>query len=430
MRENLMRMKWIATGLLVVAAVVYVLSEKFGYYYLAAFSEAAMVGALADWFAVVALFRRPLNLPIPHTAIIPRNKERIARGLADFIQQNFLSSAAVVQRIAEFRPADTLCRWLLKPANVATVAGYATRFVAYALSIVDDERVRRFLYENTQRTLKGADFAAAAAQLLDILTENKRHHALLDAALKGLDDLLAKEDTRRFIAVEVGKSAPLLKRISDWLQLDLDERAALKIAELAIAKVHEVRQDRDHELRRRFDEFVHDFIARLKNDAGMRAKVQALRDELLDSPALGGYIGGLWQQFRAWRQTCSARLPSPTSASRRWCARSARSSRPSARSGSGSTSRSSPRSRRWSRSTARASAVSSRTRSTAGRRRSWSRSSSATSARTCSTSASTAPWWAGSPGWRSRPRRDLFPSAPEHLERRAALLLDLGGREM
>jgi uncharacterized membrane-anchored protein YjiN (DUF445 family) len=301
--DKLMRMKWIATGLLVLAALVYVLSEKLGYYYLAAFSEAAMVGALADWFAVVALFKRPLNLPIPHTAIIPRNKERIARGLSDFIQQNFLSSAAVVQRIAEFRPAHTLCQWLLKPGNVDTVASYAARFVAYALSVVDDERVRRFLYENTRRALKGADLAAAAAQLLDILTDNKRHHALLDAALKGLDDLLAKEETRRFIAAEVAKSAPLLKKLSDWLQLELDERAALKIAELAIAKVHEVREDRDHELRRRFDEFVYGFIAKLKSDPHTREQVERIRDELLDSPALGNYIGGLWQQFRAWLGT-------------------------------------------------------------------------------------------------------------------------------
>jgi len=295
-----MRMKWIATGLLVLAALVYVVSEKLDYYYLAAFSEAAMVGALADWFAVVALFRRPLNLPIPHTAIIPRNKDRIARGLSEFIEQNFLSSAAVVQRIAEFRPAHTLCQWLLKPDNVDTVAGYATRFVAHALTAVDDERVRRFLHQSIAGMSRNVDFAAAAAQVLDVLTENKRHHALLDAALRGLDDLLAKEETRRFIAVEVAKSAPLLKRISDWLQLDLDERAALKIAELAIAKVHEVRQDRDHELRRRFDDFVAEFIGRLKTDEALRRRVDAIRDELLESPALGSYIGSLWQDFRAW----------------------------------------------------------------------------------------------------------------------------------
>jgi uncharacterized membrane-anchored protein YjiN (DUF445 family) len=300
-----MTMKWIATGLLIVAALVYVAAAQFEarhpfFFYLAAFSEAAMVGALADWFAVVALFRRPLNLPIPHTAIIPRNKERIARGLSQFIQQNFLSSAAVVQRIAEFRPAHTLCQWLLKPQNADTVASYAARFLAYTLTAVDDERVRRFLQRNITGMLKNADFAAAAAQMLDILTENKRHHALLDAALAALDELLAREDTRRFIATEVAKSAPLLKRISDWLSLDLDERAALKIAELAIAKVHEVRQDRGHELRRRFDGYVFDFIARLKTDESLRQKVQSIRDELLASPALATYIGGLWQEFRDW----------------------------------------------------------------------------------------------------------------------------------
>jgi uncharacterized membrane-anchored protein YjiN (DUF445 family) len=305
-----MRMKWIATGLLVLAALVYVVSEKLNLYYLAAFSEAAMVGALADWFAVVALFRRPLNLPIPHTAIIPRNKERIARGLSEFIQQNFLTGGALVQRIAEFQPAHTLCRWLLKPDNADTVASYATRFVAYALSVADDERVRRFLQRNLTEMARNMDFAAAAGELLDILTENKRHHALLDAALNGLDDLLAKEDTRRFIAVEVGKSAPLLKRLSDWLQLNLDERAALKIAELAVAKVHEVRQDRDHELRRRFDAYVEGFILRLKQDKALRAQVERIRDELLDSPALGDYIGGLWQQFRAWLGADLQRVPS------------------------------------------------------------------------------------------------------------------------
>jgi uncharacterized membrane-anchored protein YjiN (DUF445 family) len=305
-------MKWIATGLLVLAALVYVVSEKFDLYYLAAFSEAAMVGALADWFAVVALFRRPLGLPIPHTAIIPHNKERIARGLSEFIQQNFLTATAVVQRIAEFRPAQTLCRWLLKPQNVDAVAAYATRFVAYALTAVDDERVRRFLHKNITDALKGADLAGAAAQVLDVLTENERHHALLDAALNGLDELLAKEETRRFIAAEVAKSAPLLKRISDWLQLDLDERAALKIAELAIAKVHEVRQDRDHELRRRFDQFVQEFIARLRTDGALRSKVDGIRDEILESPALGTYIGGLWQEFRAWLDADLRRVPSVT----------------------------------------------------------------------------------------------------------------------
>ena len=295
-----MRMNWFATGLLILAAIGYFISEKYRLYYLSAFTEAAMVGALADWFAVVALFRRPLNLPIPHTAIIPRNKDRIARGLSEFIQHNFLSAGALVQRIAEFRPAHTLCRWLLQPANADTVATYAARFLAYALAAIDDERVQRFLQRSVAAGIGKLDLAAAAAQLLDLLTENKRHHALLDGALNALDDLLAKEETRGFIAAEVGKSAPLLKKISDLFQLNLDERAALKIVEVSIAKISEVRRDRDHELRRRFDEYVAAFIQRLKQDPDTKAAVARIRDEVLQSPALAGYVTGIWQQFRDW----------------------------------------------------------------------------------------------------------------------------------
>src|SRR4029079_9862640 len=133
-----------------------------------------------------------------------------------------------------------------------------------------------------------------------LLTENKRHHALLDAALNGLDDLLAKAETRGFIADEVGKSAPLLKKISDLLQLNLDERAALKIVELSIAKISEVRRDGEHELRRKFDQYVAGFIQRLKHGPDTKATVARIRDELLQSPALAGYVAGFWQQFRGW----------------------------------------------------------------------------------------------------------------------------------
>jgi len=129
--KKLQRMKLLATGLLVLAGAVYVAARAFEpgrpwLHYVAAAAEAAMIGAIADWFAVVALFHHPLNLRfIPHTAILPRNKARIAEGLSQFIQQNFLSSAAVVARVAAFRPAHTLCRWLLKGENAEILASYA-----------------------------------------------------------------------------------------------------------------------------------------------------------------------------------------------------------------------------------------------------------------------------------------------------------------
>jgi uncharacterized membrane-anchored protein YjiN (DUF445 family) len=302
---RLRRMKWLASSLLLVAGVVYVVAQRYEsqypwLYYVAVTAEASMVGAIADWFAVTALFHHPFGLRLPHTAIIPRNKQRIASGLSHFIQVNFLSSAAVLQRIRDFRPARTLYGWLLKPENAEAVATYVTRLTAYGLKALDDERVGRYLQQTIARRLKNADIAGAAAQLLDILTENKRHHELLDAALSTLDDILSRPDTQAFIAGEVAKSAPLLKRMSDLFQLKLDERAALKIVEVAVQKVSEVRRNQDHELRKRFDAYVADFIARLKQDEAVRERVHRLRDEALESPALGRYMSGLWEELRGW----------------------------------------------------------------------------------------------------------------------------------
>jgi uncharacterized membrane-anchored protein YjiN (DUF445 family) len=303
---RLRRTKWRATSLLMLAAAVYVLAQARAdaypwLFWVGVTAEAAMVGAIADWFAVTAIFHHPFGLRfIPHTAIIPRNRERIAVGLSQFIQANFLSSAAVVQRIQDFKPARSLYAWLLRLENAEAVATYATRFAAYVLNALDDQRARRFIQDAIARRLGQADVAGAAAQVLDILTEKQRHHALLDAALGALDDLLAKPDTQAYIAAEVAKSAPLLKRLSDWFQLNLDERAALKIVELAMKKVSEVRRDRGHELRQRFDLYVSEFIARLKSDEDLRVKVQRLRDEALASPALADYVGGLWDELRAW----------------------------------------------------------------------------------------------------------------------------------
>ena len=303
---RLARMKWLASGLLVLAGGIYVAAQALQprypwLYYVAVTAEAAMVGAIADWFAVTALFHHPFGLRfVPHTAIIPRNKQRIATGLSHFIETNFLTSAAVVQRIRDFQPARTLYGWLLRAENAEAVATYVTRLTAYGLNAFDDERVRNYLAQTIARRLQNADVASAAAQLLDVLTENRRHHELLDAALRALDEVLARPDTQAYLAGEVARSAPLLKWLSDLFQLKLDERAALKIVEVAVQKIKEVRESESHELRRRFDVYVGEFVRRLKGDEALRDKVHRLRDEALASPALAAYLGGLWDELRAW----------------------------------------------------------------------------------------------------------------------------------
>src|SRR5256885_5210891 len=192
---RLRRMKRRANGLLALAGVLYVAAQALEAQqpwlrWMSVIAEAAMVGAIADWFAVTALFHHPFGLRfIPHTAIIPRNKERIATWLSHFIETNFLTSAAVVQRIRDFQPARTLYGWLLRSENADAVATYVTRLTAYGLNAFDDERVRNYLAQTIARRLPSADVASAAAQLLDVLTENRRHHELLDAALRALDEV-------------------------------------------------------------------------------------------------------------------------------------------------------------------------------------------------------------------------------------------------
>src|SRR4051812_49299561 len=169
---RLARMKWRATGLLVLAGGLYAGAQAFEHqypwlYWLSITAEASMVGAIADWFAVTALFHHPFGMRfIPHTAIIPRNKHRIAAGLSHFIQSNFLTSTAVVQRIREFRPARTLYGWLVRIENAEAVANYVVRITAHGLGALDDERVRNYLQTTIASRLRSADVAGGAAQLL------------------------------------------------------------------------------------------------------------------------------------------------------------------------------------------------------------------------------------------------------------------------
>ena len=298
-------MRLVATGFLLLAVLIYGISTFFGQLhpsmgYVAAFSEAAVVGAIADWFAVVALFRHPLHLKfIPHTAILPANKGRIAKGLSEFILQNFLSAEAIVAKIAEIGPAGKLRAWLLQRENAQKIAALTTRFLSYGMGVFDDERVRRFVHAAVVSKLQEIDVAAAAGQVLDVLTEDKRHHAVLDEVLRLVDEAMASGETRDYIAKAVAAESPLIDAIRrmGW---QLDETIARKIINGVARTIEEVRNDPDHALRRRFDEFIAGYIDKLKRDDATRLKVQRIRDELIRNPALESYIGGLWQDFRAW----------------------------------------------------------------------------------------------------------------------------------
>jgi uncharacterized membrane-anchored protein YjiN (DUF445 family) len=317
---KLRRIKTAATSLLLVVAAGYVAATMLEpqhrfFAYLAATCEAAMIGALADWFAVVALFRHPLNLSfIPHTAVISKNRTRIARGISQFIEEKFLSTSAIVEKIKEMNPAEILSSWLLKPANADLVADYLSRLLSYTLTALDDQRVRHFLQQALTAKLHQMDLSRALGELLGMLTESNRHHAVLDQALASLDEYLARPATRLRLAEEISRQVPLLQKVSKYLHIDLDEKAALKLLDIACAKIDEVSRDKDHELRKRFDEAVAEFVRKLKEEESVKARIHQVRNELLENPTIAEYVEGLWDGMKAW---INADIASQTSVLRR-----------------------------------------------------------------------------------------------------------------
>lgn len=296
-------MKWIALALLAGAAVVYALASVMqarhpAWGYVAAFSEAAMVGALADWFAVVALFRHPLGLPIPHTAIIPSNKDRIGENLATFICANFLGTEQVLQKLKAFKAGDRLAAWLADPVHAAQVASHLGAVLAHALRALDDEPVRHFFRSTVLARLDRVDSTRLVGELLDVLTADGRHQRVLDASLRQLGDILNDDTLKAEVAEVVAAEVKYLRFVG------LDNAAGRYATEKMVAGVvrliGEMGEDPQHPLRQRFDAFMATFIADLKHDPAMQARGERLKQELLGHPQLAEYLHGLWSQVIAW----------------------------------------------------------------------------------------------------------------------------------
>lgn len=309
-------MKRIALGLLAAAALLYATASLLqashpAWSYVVAFSEAAMVGAIADWFAVVALFRHPLGVPIPHTAIIPSNKQRIGENLAQFIVVNFLTTQQVLDKLAHFDVGRRLAQWLSEPGHARQAATHLAGAMRYALAALDDERVRHFFRSTVVDQLHKLDVAAVASHLLDALTFERRHQALLDTLLRKLAHVLDNEELKARMADMIATEVKYLR----FLGMDhvAGRYAAAKLVSAAVRLIGEMAVDPGHPMRAEFDQFVASFIRRLKDEPPLRAQVQALKHDLLASPALADYLQSLWSDLMRWLQ---ADLGEPDSALR------------------------------------------------------------------------------------------------------------------
>lgn len=265
-----------------------------------AMAEAAMVGALADWFAVVALFRRPLGLPIPHTAVIARNQARIGRNLATFVRDKFLDVPSLVALIRRHDPAERLSHWLTAPGNAALLGQQATRLLSAALDTVQDAQVERFIQKAARSLIGQIDLSGALATVLDTLTHNGRHQALLDDVLGKLTELLQNEQTRTWVAQTIvawlKKEHPRTEKLlpSDWL----GDKGSSLLARALESLMAEVAANPQHVLRAQFDTAVARFVERLRTDPEWARKCEEIRAYLQNDGAVGAYVQTLWQDVR------------------------------------------------------------------------------------------------------------------------------------
>lgn len=270
---------------------------------LKAVSEAAMVGALADWFAVSALFRRvPIPLVGRHTAIVPRNKDRIADNLALFVQDKFLNTTSLLTLIRRHDPAHIIASWLSTPDNAARLGGYLLKIVRGFLDLADDSRIQAFMRRAIHKAIDKVDLTQSAALVLESLTKNNRHQALLDDAISQLLQLVNKPGTHAFIAQQVmrwlKREHPLKEKMlpTEWV----GEKSAELAANAVKSILNDIEQDGTHELRQGFNRAVQRLIERLKTDPEMALKAEEIKAYLKQDEALNTYIGQLWGDVRAW----------------------------------------------------------------------------------------------------------------------------------
>lgn len=312
-QQELRRNRRVAASLLLLALLVFVagvLLQARGHawgVWLRVFGEAAAVGGLADWFAVVALFRHPLGQRwIPHTAILPRNKARIADNLAAFVRERFLEPQALLQRLRVFEPAGRLAQWLGDARRVDEFVHRARAFGLRALDWLDDARLQRAFRRLLVDALQRWDAAQTAGQVLDLLTRDGRHQELLDEALARLGDFLAQDDVRRKVSALLVRHArrewPAVITVVDKIRSvdSMGDYLADKLAQALIGELRAILEQPDHPVRLGFDDKAREFIERLRADPALRRQVHEIKARFLEHPGVQSYVDGLVLEVREW----------------------------------------------------------------------------------------------------------------------------------
>ncbi len=291
-RRGLRRMRTLATGLLVVAAVVYAATRGAeGFWgYVNAGAEASMVGAVADWFAVTALFRHPLGLPVPHTAIIPKRKESLGASLQDFVAENFLNEEVVRERVTTSRVSAQVGTWLGEPGHAEKVIDVGAKAMADGLARVKRDDVAAIMREAIIPRLLDEPLAPAAGQLLAEVIADRAHVGAVDLMLTELHLWLNRnaDDVQSL----VGQRAPW------WSPVWLDEKVALWVHGELLRWVAEIRDSPRHLARRALDDWLAQLADNLQNNPSTQERAEHLKQRVLAQDQVIDTSIALWDALR------------------------------------------------------------------------------------------------------------------------------------
>jgi uncharacterized membrane-anchored protein YjiN (DUF445 family) len=291
----LRRMKANATGLLLLAAAVFIVCVTVGdghglWGYVQAAAEASMVGGLADWFAVTALFRHPMGIPIPHTAIIPRKKDQLGSALGAFVQQHFLTASVVGEHVAQADVPRRVGEWLAAPDNAARVADEFAAALEGIASFVRDDEVRAAVAAYAEKRLRSADVAPLLSRILIAVCESGQHQVALTAGLRGLMRFL--DDNRAIFRHRLAEESP------EWVPEWVDDRVFAKLFNGLQSFLADVMADGSHELREQFDRRLRDYATALRVDPAKAASIDAAKLQLLDHPEVREWLTTLWTHVK------------------------------------------------------------------------------------------------------------------------------------
>src|ERR1700709_761768 len=279
-----------ALGLFIAAKALLHVHPAFGC--VAGCAEAAPIGALADWYAVVALFRRPLGLPIPHTAIIQGNQHRIADKLGEFIEVHFLEAAPVDAKLRQIDFGSFIADWLRDRKRSTDLARFTLRLLPEAVTATETSGLMTFIARRITTELQSIDLAPLAAGTLRAFVREGRHQGLLDDILRGVHESLTKPETMAMIRAKIRDELPTLLKL-----YRTDKFLVKKIVASATAFFDDVRNDPDHPFRGEFDRMMLTFVDRLSSDPAYADRIDGLKRDLLARPELGDLTKNIWSNM-------------------------------------------------------------------------------------------------------------------------------------